>query len=100
MQVEAILLVLALIIGGILMYRRKKRMEREALEEQQRLEAEEQARLAAERAAMVDSGEVDEEELTEDEQRQLTEQQTLQERINQKPAEMAMLIKTWLAEDE
>ena len=100
MQVAAILLVLALIIGGILMYRRKKRMEREALEEQQRLEAEEQARLAAERAAMVDSGEVDEEELTEDEQRQLTEKQKLQELINQKPAEMAMLIKTWLAEDE
>ena len=49
---------------------------------------------------MVDSGEVDEEELTEDEQRQLTEKQTLQELINQKPAEMAMLIKTWLAEDE
>ena len=40
------------------------------------------------------------EELTEDEQRQLTEKQTLQELINQKPAEMAMLIKTWLAEDE
>ena len=61
---------------------------------------EEKARLAAERAERVDAGEVDEEELTEEEQRQLTEKQTLQQLIDQKPAEVAMLIKTWLAEDE
>ena len=41
-----------------------------------------------------------EEELTEEEQRQLTEKQTLQQLIDQKPAEVAMLIKTWLSEDE
>ena len=57
-------------------------------------------RLAEERAAAVAAGEVDEDELSEDEQRQLTEKQQLQELIDQKPAEVAMLIKTWLSEDE
>ena len=100
MQIAAVLLVLALIVGAIMMRRRKKQQELAALEEQRRLEEEEKARLAAERAERVDAGEVDEEELTEEEQRQLTEKQTLQQLIDQKPAEVAMLIKTWLSEDE
>ena len=37
--------------------------------------------------------------LTEEEQKQLNEKQTLQQLIDQKPAEVAMLIKTWLAEE-
>ena len=49
---------------------------------------------------MLFRSEVGEEELTEEEQRQLTEKQTLQQLIDQKPAEVAMLIKTWLSEDE
>ena len=40
------------------------------------------------------------EELTEEEQRQLSEKQQLMQIIDQKPAEVAMLVKTWLAEDE
>ena len=100
MQIAAVLLVLALIAGVIMMRRRKKQQELAALEEQKRLEEEEKARLAAERAERVDAGEVGEEELTEEEQRHLTEKQTLQQLIDQKPAEVAMLIKTWLSEDE
>lgn len=100
MQIAAALLVLALIVGAIMMRRRKKQQELAALEEQRRLEEEEKARLAAERAERVDAGEVGEEELTEEEQRHLTEKQTLQQLIDQKPAEVAMLIKTWLSEDE
>ncbi|ERL03599.1 flagellar basal-body MS-ring/collar protein FliF [Mitsuokella sp. oral taxon 131] len=100
MQIAGVLLVLALIIGGIMMYRRKKQQEREALEEQQRLAALEQEREAEERAAALEAGEVDEGELTEEEQRHLDEKQALQGLIDQKPAEVAMLIKTWLSEDE
>ena len=100
MEVAAALLVLALIIGAIMMRRRKKQQEQAALEEQQRLEEEERQRLAAERAEKVGAGEVDEDQLTEEEQKHLTEKQTLQQLIDQKPAEVAMLIKTWLAEDE
>ena len=100
MEVAAALLVLALIIGAIVMRRRKKQQEQAALEEQERLAAEERERQAAERAKKVGAGEIDEDELTEDEQRHLTEKQTLQQLIDQKPAEVAMLIKTWLAEDE
>ena len=100
MQIAAVLLVLALIAAYIMMRRKKKQQELAALAEQKRLEEEEKQRLAAERAALVEAGEVGEEELTEEEQRQLTEKQTLQQLIDQKPAEVAMLIKTWLSEDE
>ncbi|MCH3959218.1 MAG: flagellar M-ring protein FliF [Selenomonas sp.] len=100
MEVAAALLVLALIIGAIMMRRRKKQQEQAALEEQQRLEEEERQRQAAERAERVGAGEVDEDQLTEEEQQRLTEKQTLMKLIDEKPAEVAMLIKTWLAEDE
>lgn len=100
MQVAAVLLVLALIAGLILLRRRKIQRKLAAIAEQERLEAEEAKRLAAERAARVESGEVEEEELTEEEQQRLTERQTIQQLIDQKPAEVAMLIKTWLAEDD
>ena len=100
MQIAAVLLVLALIAAYIIMRRKKKQQELAAIAEQKRLEEEEKQRLAAERAALVEAGEVGEEELTEEEQRQLTEKQTLQQLIDQKPAEVAMLIKTWLSEDE
>ena len=100
MEVAAALLVLALIIGAIMMRRRKKQQEQAALEEQQRLEEEERQRQAAERAERVGAGEVDEDQLTEEEQQRLTEKQTLMKLIDEKPAEVAMLIQTWLAEDE
>ena len=108
-EVAGVILLLALIIGGILMYRRKKRQEREAAEEAARLEAEEQARIAEEEAraeaiangTLTEDGEpVEEEELSEEEKKRLSEKQQIMDLIDQKPAEVAMLIKTWLAEDE
>ena len=73
-----------------------------------RLEAEEQQRLAEEAAraeaiangTLTEDGEVAEQELTEEEKKRLSEKQQIMELIDQKPAEVAMLIKTWLAEDE
>jgi len=52
-----------------------------------------------ERAALLAAGALEPEELSEEEQQHLTEKQTLQQLIDQKPAEVAMLIKTWLAEE-
>ena len=72
-------------------------------------EEEAAAEEAAMRAAMAaaagtgggDEGEVEqEEELTEEEKRQLSEKQAIMELIDTRPAEVAMLVKTWLAEDE
>ncbi len=97
------LLIIALIVGALLMRRRKKQQEQEAAEEAARLEQEEQERMAEEaRAAAIEAGEIPEgeEELSEEEQKRLTEKQQLQELIDQKPAEVAMLIKTWLSDEE
>ena len=99
MEVAAVLLVIALVVGAVLMYRRKKRLEREAIEEEAALAEMEKQRLAAERSEAVLAGEVQEDELTEEEQRQLAERQAVEELIRTKPAEVAMLIKTWLSED-
>lgn len=100
-QIAAVLLVLALIALYFYMKRRKRLQEEAAIAEQKRLEEEaEQRRIAEERAAMIEAGEMEEEELTEEEQRQLTEKQQLMQLIDAKPSEVAMLIKTWLAEDE
>ncbi len=100
MQIAAVLLVIALIVGYFMMKRRKRLQEEAALAEQKRLEEEEQKKLAAERAALVEAGELEADELTEEEQKQLSEKQQLMALIDAKPAEVAMLIKTWLSEDE
>ena len=100
MQVGIPLLIIALIAFALYMRRRKRLQEEAAAAEAARLaQEEEERRIAAERAALVEAGEIEEEELTEEEQRQLSEKQTLQQLIDQKPAEVAMLIKTWLAEE-
>ena len=96
-QVAGILLIVALIVAGILAYRRRKRLEREAAEEAARLEAE---KLAEARARAIESGEVIEDELTEEEQRQLDEKQALLLLIDTKPAEVAMLVKNWLSDGD
>ena len=100
LQLAAFLLVIALIVGSILMYRRKKRLEQEAIEEQRRQEELERQRLAEERAAQIEAGEVTEEELTEEEQRQLNEMQAIEEMIMHTPEDAAMLVKQWLAGDD
>ena len=96
-QVALALLLIALIVGGILMYRRKKRLEREAAEEAQRLEEE---RIAEERAAAIAAGEVEEEDLSEEEQQQMNQKLALLALIDSKPEEVALLVKTWLSEEE
>ena len=100
MELAAILLVLAMIGGAIYIYRRKKQQEEEARLEAERQRQEEEARLAEIRANAVANGELDDGELTEEEQRHLDEKQAIMKLIDEKPAEVAMLIKTWLSEDE
>ena len=99
----AIALVL-LIVWGIVAYyiRRKRERERVAAEaaEAARLAEEEERRREEEaRAAAIASGEVAAEELTPEELAQQNERLAIEELIRNKPADMAMLIKTWLAED-
>ncbi|MBR3623524.1 MAG: flagellar M-ring protein FliF, partial [Selenomonadaceae bacterium] len=99
--IGGILLILALV--GLYFYiKRRKRLAAEAAERERiRLEKEaEERRLAEERAALIEAGQVEEEELTEEEQKALNEKQRLMELIDARPAEVAMLIKTWLAEDD
>lgn len=131
------ILLAALLLGGFLMYRWKKRKERQAeieakleaerlakeeerrAEEEQRRaeEAQRQAEIQAEQAAIqaaqaaeeaqaeqrakdIEEDNIPEDNLTEEERRQLAEKQAILKLIDEKPAEVAMLIKTWLTEDE
>ena len=52
-----------------------------------------------ERAALIAAGAIEPDELSEEEQQHLSEKQALQQLIDQRPAEVAMLVKTWLAEE-
>jgi flagellar M-ring protein FliF len=95
-----ILLIIALIVGFYIRRKREKeRLAREAAEEQARLEEEERQRQMEERAAAIESGEVEPEELTPEEQQHINERQFIEDLIRNKPAEVALLIKTWLSED-
>ena len=100
-EIGAVILLASLIIGGFLMYRRKKRQEREAAEEAVR-----QAELARQRAeeearqAAIEAGRIEEEKLTPEERRQRDEKAAILKLIDEKPAEVAMLMKQWLSEDD
>ena len=104
LKIALIVAAILLLIGGIAGYfywKRKKCLEAEA--EAARL-AEEEAELERQRAeearaAMLENGEIEPEEMTQEEQEHLSERQTIEELIRNKPAEMAMLVKTWLSED-
>ena len=108
MELGALILFSALVLGGFLMYRRKKRQEREA--EEAALRAEEEARIAEEekqrrieeeqRARDIEEDLIEDEGLTPHERQQRDEKQAILRMIDEKPADVAMLIKTWLAEDE
>ncbi len=108
MELGALILLTALLLGGFLMYRRKKRQEREA--EEAAIRAEEEARRAEEiaqqraeeeaRARAIEENLIDDEGLTPTEKQQRDEKQAILKMIDEKPADVAMLIKTWLAEDE
>ena len=101
------------------MYRWKKRKERQAeleaklaaerqaREEARRAEeaqrrAEEAERLAAaeERAQAIENNEIEDDKLTPAERQNLNQKQAIMKLIDEKPAEVAWLIKTWLIEDE
>ena len=108
MEFGALILFTALLLGGFLMYRRKKQQERAA--EEAAIRAEEEARKAEEerqrrieeeqRAIDIDEGTIEDEGLTPQERQQRDEKQAILKMIDEKPADVAMLIKTWLAEDE
>lgn len=96
----AVILVIAGAIGYYFYDKRRKEIEaKEAAEEAERqrllaIQREEEARQAAAAA-----GEIPEEELTEEEKERLSERQAIEELIRNKPADVAVLIKTWLSED-
>ncbi len=118
-EIAAMILIAALLLGGFLMYRWKKRKERQAeleaklaaerqaREEARRAEeaqrrAEEAERLAAaeERAQAIENNEIEDDKLTPAERQNLNQKQAIMKLIDEKPAEVAWLIKTWLIEDE
>jgi flagellar M-ring protein FliF len=99
MEIAAGLLLLALVAAGVMRYRRKKRLEQEAIEQAARQAALEKKRMEDERASSIAAGEIGSDELTDEEKQHLSERQALEELIRTKPAEVAMLIKTWLSED-
>ena len=105
-QLAVVVLVLALAAGALLMQRRRRRLELEAMEEerlaQEALEAqrrEAEKRMEDERADLVAAGLLQEEELTLEEKRHLSEREAIEKLIREKPAEVAMLVKTWLSEE-
>ena len=111
-EIAAMILIAALVLGGFLMYRWKKRKERQA-EIAERLAAERRARVEARRAEeaarrreaeerqrALEANEIEEDNLTPEEKQQMTEKDAILKLIDEKPAEAAMLIKTWLAEDD
>ncbi|MGL6015614.1 MAG: flagellar basal-body MS-ring/collar protein FliF [Selenomonadaceae bacterium] len=99
LQIAAVVLVIVLIAAGIYLYRRKKRLEREAAERAIYEAEQKQLRLEAERAAAIEAGEVKPDELSEEEQARMTERQKIEELIRTKPEEMAQLVRTWLADE-
>lgn len=104
MKIALIVAAILLLIGGVagyLYWKRKKQLEAERAAAEEAERREEEARIQAEeaRAAMLESGELEPEELTLEEQEHMSERQTIEDLIRNKPAEMAMLVKTWLSED-
>ena len=111
-EIAAMILIAALVLGGFLMYRWKKRKERQAeiaerlaaerraREEARRAEEAARRREAEERQRALEANEIEEDNLTPEEKQQMTEKDAILKLIDEKPAEAAMLIKTWLAEDD
>ncbi len=108
MEIGALILLLAMLLGGFLMHRRKKQQEREAIEEARRIaeeerkaaEEERRRREEEERAKQVEVEAIPEDSLTPEEKQQRDEKKAILKLIEEKPADVAMLIKTWLAEDD
>ena len=100
-EIAALLLLGPMLIGGFLMHRRKKQQEREAAEAIARAAEAERRRLEEERrAADIDAQRIEDDNLTPEERRQRDEKRAILQLIDEKPAEVAMLVKTWLQEDD
>ena len=83
------------------MHRRKKQQEREAAEAIARAAEAERRRLEEERrAADIEAQRIEDDNLTPEERRQRDEKRAILQLIDEKPAEVAMLVKTWLQEDD
>ena len=101
LEIGALILLAALLLGGFLMYRRKKQQEREAYLAQVRAEEEAQRREEEEeRQRLIEADRLAEDSMTPEEKRQRDEKKAILKLIDEKPADVAMLIKTWLAEDD
>ena len=101
MEIGALILLAALLLGGFFMYRRKKQQEREAYLAQVRAEEEAQRREEEEeRQRLIEADRLAEDSMTPEEKRQRDEKKAILKLIDEKPADVAMLIKTWLAEDD
>ena len=101
MEIGAVILLASLLLGGFLMYRRKKQQEREAYLAAVRAEEEAKRRAEEEeRQRLIESDKIEEDNLTPEEKKQRDEKKAVLRLIDEKPAEVAMLIKTWLAEDD
>ena len=101
MEIAAVLLLASLLLGGFLMYRRKKQQERDAYLAEVRAEQEAQRRAEEEeRQRLIEADRIAEDSLTPEEKKQRDEKKAILKLIDEKPAEVAMLIKTWLAEDD
>lgn len=96
-----VVLLLIAAIAGFIYYQKKKkeRLEREAAEEAARLAEIQRQEEEAARLAAAAEGQIPEEELTEEEKERLNERMAIEEMIRNKPADVAVLIKTWLSED-
>lgn len=99
-----VIFAIILLIAGIFAYyqydkRRKERLAKEAEEEAERQRLLAIQKEEEERAAAAAAGEIPEEELTDEERERLNERQTIEDLIRNKPADVAVLIKTWLSED-
>lgn len=103
MEIAAVLLPLLLLGLAFYLYKRKKRLEEAAAEEELQRQADlEQQRLAAQQAAGISEGaEADAtgEEMSEEEQNHLTERQTVEKMINTNPEQVVDLLKSWLSEE-
>ncbi len=101
LEIAALILLASLLFGGFLMYRRQKQQERaDALAARRAAEEAQRRAEEEERAAAIEADRLAEESLTPDERRQRDEKKAILKLIDEKPAEVAMLIKTWLAEDD
>ena len=76
----------------------RMRLQQEEEERQRQEEEAEQFRQEA-RAAAIEANEIPEEELTEEEKILMSRREVIEKLINEKPEEVALLVKTWLAEE-